>query len=304
MKQRIFILFSGLVLIFLLLGIGQTQASFDAERMKLIQKIQILIEEILRLQELILKLQLQKEITAKSYAVIDISNNSIILEKNINQAYPIASITKLMTAVISFENIELNQTITLTEEMLKPEGYSPSLFLGLNVRAKDLLKAALIQSTNDAAEALTHFLKRGKFLNLINQKAKELEMNSTFLYDAHGLNPSNLSTAGDIAKLLKYIHQAHPEILSITKDNDFWLPDPTGRLLKFKNLNNFYQIPEFIGGKSGYLPEAKQTSAGLFNLNGKPVTIILLYSQNRETDTLKILDWLKNNSIYLLSFGR
>ncbi|MDI6884641.1 MAG: serine hydrolase, partial [Hadesarchaea archaeon] len=191
MKQKIsFILFSGLVLIFLFLGIGEINAAFDAERVKLIQKIQILIEEISRLQELILKLQLQKEISARAYVVIDLSNNSIILEKNINQPYPIASITKLMAATIAFENIELNQTITLTEEMLKPEGYSPSLFLGLNVSPKELLKAALVQSTNDAVEALTYFLERGKFLNLMNQKAKELEMTRTFFYDAHGLNPS------------------------------------------------------------------------------------------------------------------
>lgn len=294
MKQGIFILFSGLVLIFLFLGIGEINASFDAERMNLIQKIQILIEKISSLQKLILKLQLQKEVKAKSYLVIDISNNSIILEKNINQPYPIASITKVMAALIAFENIELNQTITLTQEMLKPEGYSPSLFLGLNVSAKNLLKAALVQSTNDAAEALSYFLERGKFLNLMNQKAKELEMNSTLFYDAHGLSPSNLSTASDIAKLLKYIYQNHPEILSITKDNDFWLPDRTGRLLKFKNLNNFYQNSEFIGGKSGYLPEAKQTFAGLFNLNGKPIAIILLYSQNRQTDTLKIFDSVRS----------
>jgi D-alanyl-D-alanine carboxypeptidase len=200
-----------------------------------------------------------------------------------------------MAAIIAFENINLDQRITLTKKMLKPEGYSPSLFLGLNVKAKDLLKAGLVQSTNDAVEALTYFLKRGKFLKLMNQKAKEIGMDSTVFYDAHGLNPANISTASDMAKLLKYIHQAHPEILSITKDNDFWLPNKKGRLLKFKNLNNFYQIPEFVGGKSGYLPEAKQTFASVFNVKGKPIAIILLCSQNRQTDTLKILDWLKNN---------
>jgi D-alanyl-D-alanine carboxypeptidase len=285
----------GLVLIFLFFGTGEINASSEAEKVRLIPEIQILIEEILGLEKLILKLQLQKEITAQSYAVIDISNNSIILEKNINQPYPIASITKLMAAIIAFENINLDQRITLTKKMLKPEGYSPSLFLGLNVKAKDLLKAGLIQSTNDAVEALTYFLKREKFLKLMNQKAKELEMDNTIFYDAHGLNPANISTASDMAKLLKYIHQSHPEILSITKDNDFWLPDKKGRLLKFKNLNNFYQIPEFVGGKSGYLPEAKQTFASVFNVKGKPIAIILLFSQDRKTDTLKILDWLKNN---------
>ena len=85
--------------------------------------------------------------------------------------------------------------------------------------------------------------------------------------------------------------------MSITKNNNFRLPGETGNLLKFKNVNNFYQLPEFIGGKTGYLPEAKQTSASLFNLNEGPIAIILLYSKNRQTDTLRILNWLKNNSL-------
>ncbi|MDD4201724.1 MAG: hypothetical protein PHU39_03060, partial [Candidatus Pacebacteria bacterium] len=103
----------------------------------------------------------------------------------------------------------------------------------------------------------------------------------------------NRSTSKDLVKLLLYIHKNHPEILEIGKDDNFWLPDNTGRMLKFKNVNNFYNIPEFIGGKTGYLPEAKQTLASLFDVKEKPIAIVLLYSENRQTDTLKILNWLK-----------
>jgi len=298
MKSKIFfILFGILILVFVFPGVRSAEAFAQTEKGRLVQQIQILQKEIQRLKTLISKLKLEKELTAKSYLAVNLSNESIIFEKNTNKSYPIASLTKLMNAVIVLENIDINQKITLTEKMLEPLGYSPSLFLGLNVSAKNLLKASLIQSTNDAAESLTYFLKKGEFLTLMQGKAKELDMANTFFYDPHGLNPSNRSTVSDIAKLLTYIYENHPEILSITKDNNFWLPDPTGRLLKFKNLNNFYGIPEFIGGKSGYLPEARQTSAALFNLKGEPIAIILLYSKNRQADTLKILDWLKNNSV-------
>ncbi|MCH8741675.1 D-alanyl-D-alanine carboxypeptidase [Patescibacteria group bacterium] len=262
--------------------------------MKLIQQIQVLKQKIQHLQALILNLRLQQEITAASYLAVNLSNNSVVLEKNANQPFPIASITKLMSAVVAFENIDTDQTITLTEKMLEPLGYSPSLFLGLNVSAKNLLQASLIQSTNDAAESLTYFLRKGNFLDLMNQKAKELDMANTVFFDPHGLNPANRSTATDIAKLLTYIHENHAEILSITKNNNFWLPDPTGRLLKFQNVNNFYALPEFIGGKTGYLPEARQTSASLFNINKEPVVIILFYSSNRQSDTFKIINQLKN----------
>ncbi|MBU1036715.1 serine hydrolase [Patescibacteria group bacterium] len=298
MRHKIFfILFNILLLVFLFSGIKTVEASVQEEKARLIQQIQAIQKEIQRLKALISNFKLQKEINAESCLVVNLSDNSVILEKNIDRLYPIASITKLMSTVIAFENIDTSQTITLTEKMLEPLGYSPSLFLGLNVSTKNLLKASLIQSTNDAAESLTYFLEKEKFLNLMNQKAKELNMTNTFFYDAHGLNPSNRSTAPDIAKLLTYIYENHPEILSITKDNNFWLPDQTGRLLKFKNVNNFYQEPDFIGGKTGYLPEAKQTSALLFNVNEEPIAIVLLYSKNRQTDTLRILDWLKNNSV-------
>jgi len=296
-RQNFLVLFIILFLATLLPGITFAQAETPTLIAGFNQRIQTLQKEIQRLKALISTFKLQKEITAKSYLVINFSDNSVILEKNSNQLYPIASIVKLMTAVIAFENIDLNQTITLTEEMLEPLGYSPALFVGLNVSAKNLLKASLIQSTNDAALSLTYFLEKGKFLDLMNQKAKELNMTNTFFNDPHGLNSSNRSTVSDIVKLLAYIYKNHPEILSITKNNNFRLPGETGNLLKFKNVNNFYQLPEFIGGKTGYLPEAKQTSASLFNLNEGPIAIILLYSKNRQTDTLRILNWLKNNSL-------
>lgn len=298
MKHKIFfILFNILLLVFLFSGVKTVEASVQTERDRLIQQIQILQKEIQRVKALISKFKLEKEITAESYLAVNLSDNSVVFKKNIDRLYPIASITKLMSAVVAFENIDINQTITLTEKMLEPLGYSPSLFWGLNVSAKNLLRASLVQSTNDAAESLTYFLEKGKFLALMNQKAKELDMVNTFFYDSHGLNPSNRSTAPDIAKLLIYIYENHPEILNITKDDNFWLPNQAGRLLKFKNVNNFYQIPEFIGGKTGYLPEAKQTLASLFNLNEEPIAIILLYSKNRQTDILKILNWFKNNSV-------
>lgn len=295
MQYKIFfLLFCILLLAFSPITPKTVEASDRSERIKLIQQIQVLQQKIQHLQALILSLRLQQKITAASYLAINLSHNSIVLEKNANQPYPIASITKLMNAVVAFENIDTDQTIILTEKMLEPLGYSPSLFLGLNVSAKNLLQASLIQSTNDASESLTYFLGKGKFLDLMNQKAKELGMSDTVFFDAHGLNPANRSTATDIAKLLTYIHKNHTEILGITKNNNFWLPDPTGKLLKFQNVNNFYDLPEFIGGKTGYLPEAKQTSALLFNISKEPIAIILLYSSNRQSDTFKIIDQLKN----------
>ena len=268
-------------------------AAQPTEIAKLRQQIEILRQEVLLLQSLLTNMQTRQPISAASYAAVNLSDNSVLLEKNSPQAYPIASVAKLMTAVIARENIAPSQTITLTEPMLKPLGQSPSLFLGLQVSVENLLKAALIQSANDAAEALAYSMGKETFLDLMNQKARELSMTQTVFYDVHGLNPANRSTASDLAKLVTYIYEKHPEILNITRDNNFWLPDSTGRLLKFQNVNNFYPLSYFLGGKTGYLLEAKQTLAGVFQIQGKPIALVVLSSENRQADVFAILSQLK-----------
>jgi len=291
--MRKFSLFLFIILTFFLIVPKPVEALTQAEKALLLQQIEILRYEVQLLQSLLLNLQLKQEISAGSYLAVNLSDNSTILEKNANQPYPIASITKLMSALVTSEHIKKNQTITLTEKMLEPLGHSLTLFLGLNISAENLLKASLIQSTNDACESLAYFLGKEKFLDQMNQKAKELGMKNTIFYDVHGLSPTNRSTAADLTKLISYLYKEHPEILHLTRDNNFWLPDSTGRLLKFQNVNNFYPLPEFIGGKTGYLPQAKQTLASVFLVNKKPISIILLYSDNRQADIFTILNRLR-----------
>jgi D-alanyl-D-alanine carboxypeptidase len=259
----------------------------------LARRIEILKYEISLLQMLISNWQLQGPITASSYLAVDLSDNSVLLEKNPDKSYSIASVTKLMTAVIALENIDMDSEITLSEEMLTPLGQSPSLFEGLDISAENLLKASLIQSSNDAAESLSYFLDKEEFIGLMNKKAQQLGMDSTVFYDVHGLNSANSSRASDLVKLLAYIQENHAEILGITKSNDFWLPNEAGDLLKFQNVNNFYPLPAFIGGKTGYLPEARQTLASIFEVNGKQVAIVLLHSANRQADAFAILKELR-----------
>ena len=292
MRSKIFFLSLLLFLSFLPLGTKGTQLSQE----QILQKIEIMKQEMSLLRSLFLNLYAVNQgakISALSYLAINLSDNSVLLEQNSNLPYPPASITKLMTAVIALEEIDLDKEITLTEEMLEPSGYSPSLYPGLSISAENLLKASLIQSTNDAAEALSCFIGKEKFVELMNQKAKDLGMKRTIFYDPHGLNPTNRSTAQDLAKLLAYIHKNHPEILNISRNNNFWLPDATGKLLKFRNVNSFYPFPKFIGGKAGYLLEAQETFASIFKVKSDTVAIIILYSNNHRADIFAILKRLK-----------
>lgn len=295
MRYKIFLLLSLVLLsVFSPLGLNTSQAANQTDKEQLFQQIEIFNWEASLLKMLLSSSRSQQKISAQSYLAVDLSDNSIVLSKNQDKTYPIASLTKLMNAVIAFENIDLKQTITLTKEMLKPLGSSPALFPGLNISAENLLKASLIQSSNDASEALAHFIGEEKFLSLMNQRAKDLGMANTVFYDVHGLNPANYSSATDLSKLLTYIYKNHLEILNITRSNNFWLPDQTNKLLKFKNINSFYPLSAFIGGKTGYLVESRQTLASLFNINGKPIVIIVLYSNNHQADAFTIIKKLKD----------
>lgn len=274
----------------------KTARAFDwPAGVALVQRIQVLKQEIYNAKMLALSAKSKKPITAAAYIAVDLSSGSALTKKNADKVYPIASTTKLMTAVIALKNISPDKTITLTKDMLSPEGGSPAIFSGLAISAKNLLQASLTQSTNDASESLAYFVGKEKFLALMNQKAREIGMANTFYADTHGLSKQSRSTANDMSKLLAYIYKNNPEILETTKNNNFWLPDAQGKLLKFMNLNNFYNLPEFVGGKSGYSSDAKQTFAAIFNIKGKPVAVVLLRSTDFQADAFKIVNQLKKN---------
>lgn len=277
-----------LLLFALLLG-GPVQASSQEERLRILQRIEILKREIAVVRSLWANMRLRQEISASSFIAVSLDDGTVLLEKDGNRQLPIASVTKLMGAVIVAEHINMEKSIVVTSKMLKPLGSSPTIFPGLTIQAAHLLRASLIQSANDASEVLSFFLGKEAFVGFMNAKATELHMGATVFYDPHGLSLQNQSSAADLAKFLQYIYENHPTLLTITRENDFWLPDKTGKLLKFQNVNNFYYLKNFRGGKTGYTLAAKQTLASVFEVNKKPVAIILLSSSNRQADVFAIL---------------
>ncbi len=276
------------------------------EREELIEKYEAAKKRLNYLRWYVQKFDLKEELNAGAYTVIDLEKKNVLLKKNETSPYPIASITKLMSAVIAVENLDLDEKIALTDPMLGHNRLSPALTEGREVRAEDLMKASLIQSTNDACEALTYFMEEGEFVELMNEKAKELRMTKSRFYDAHGLArrndtklPENISSARDIAKLLEYIKKEHPRILEITTEENFQLPGECpeyGGICTFMNRNTFHGIESFVGGKTGYLGSiSRLTFGGIFKVEEDPFLIVLLYSNNRREDTQKIYEWLSKN---------
>jgi len=302
--RKLFLLFMLSLLVFAPADIHANSLTAE-ERESLLEKYEMIKDRLEYLRWYVQKFDLKEELKAESYLVVDLEKDRELLERNTSYPYAFASITKLMSAVIAVEKLDLDKEIVLSGSMLGHNRISPALTLGTSVRAEDLMKASLIQSTNDASEALTHFLEEGEFVKLMNEKAENIGMKNTVFYDSHGLAGSKASqyehpnegTAKDIAKLLNYIDKNHPKILKITRNKDFQLPGDCPEhnwVCTFLNRNVFHDIENFVGGKTGYLGSiSKQAFAGIFEAKEKPFLVVFLYSSDRKEDTKRVYKWLE-----------
>ncbi len=237
------------------------------------------------------------EISAKSAISMVINEKGeekIIFKKNENEKMEIASLTKLMTAVIASEFYKPDLEITITKEAIdQPESFG-GLKLGEKLNAQELIYFMLIESSNDAAFALTIPLKTPEsFVGLMNLKAKELKMEKSSFFNPTGLDgentySSNFSTVSDLAKLAKYIINK-PLILDIISKKEYSINGHT--------LHNTNQLlgenPEIIGGKTGFTDEAGECLVLILKNKEKEIYTlnVILGSENRYQDMEKLIDY-------------
>jgi len=238
-------------------------------------------------------------ISAESALVADLDSGQILLDKNSNKQLPIASLTKLMTAVVASEAINLERTVKITENMLNATVQSTPLNVGENYAVFDLLYPLLQQSSNGAAEAIASVLGRSFFVSQMNFKAKSLGMRNTNFADASGISDDNISTLSDLAKMAKYILDKRIFIFNITIGKRISVFGP-GKFLNIKNFNDFAENAELIGTKNGKTGAALETIITVWKFkdkdeNERRIFIGVLRSENRKADTEIILNWLKEN---------
>ncbi len=282
--------------------IQDMQSSYDLSRSDYTIEELIEIIDYLKKQISFLKWQkegvfLQKKINSASYIVVDITNEKVLLTKNPTIAYPIASITKLMSALVVKENYEINQEIVLSSNMINTlYNKTPALFPNLSISITNLISASLISSINDAAESLNYVVERD-LIEMMNEKTAAISMHNTAFADAHGISSQNISTAQDLAKLMYYLRLQHPDILEITRKNDFSLIDKDNNSILFRNLNLFHGAKEFVGGKTGFTNAAQLTFSGIFDYSNTEYIVVLLYTKNRANDTKQIIEWLQRRPL-------
>ncbi len=225
-----------------------------------------------------------------------LNDNNKIYELNVDNRWPVASITKLITALVVEDNVDLSKSITFTDNEILGQNSAEKFKAGETYKASDLLKAMLLLSSNDAAEAFANDFGRDKFIDLMNQKAKDLNLSETSFFDPTGLSAKNQSTPNDIFKIVSYIYQNHPEILKITSQKSAYIVELNSKMRELVlNINNFAGQPDFIGGKTGSIDESGENLVSLFNVNREPVAIVVLGSQDRFGETKELLNCVQNS---------
>lgn len=197
-----------------------------------------------------------------SSIVIDEITGRILYENNAYEHKLIASTTKIMTAIIVIENIDLNKTITIGEEVLKSYGTNIYIEVGEKMKILDLLYGLLLRSGNDAALSLAHAVSGNEkeFVDLMNKKALELGMNNTIFENPHGLDEytKNYSTAYDMSLLMKYANEN--SIFRKISNTKTYRVQTTKKSYLWYNRNKLLNGYKYCtGGKNGYTPEAGKT---------------------------------------------
>lgn len=242
------------------------------------------------------------DLTASSGAVLLLKNNTFLYEKNSDAKQPIASLTKLMTALIFLEhNPGFN-----TEYVITPadnvSGGKNNLFTGDTVKVSDLLSTSLIASDNGATMALAHStgLTEKEFVAAMNDKAKKLGLFNTSFVEPTGLSDRNVSTARDIARLAKEA-LSHEEIKKPTITKEYTFKTKEDREKKISSTDYLLYSdsasdPSLLGGKTGYTESAGYCFVGKFADHRQDEIISVVLNSNGKNDRFKetksLVNWV------------
>ncbi len=212
--------------------------------------------------------------------IVDNKAGEIIFERNSHEVRPIASITKLLTSLVFLESgVDLNTRTTITNEDAF-ESSKSRLRPGEEYTVRDLLYAALVSSDNRAARALSRSagMPQAKFIARMNDKARELKMDSTHVVEPTGLSTENRATAHDCAILVNAALKNHL-IRHITSCNEYTIrPINRRRIVALSNTNRLLETDlKFLGAKTGYINAAGWCiAARALSPEGEDVTAVVL----------------------------
>ena len=234
-------------------------------------------------------------VTASSYMISDLISGRVVAQKDSERAVPIASITKIVTAMVARTMMDQNERIEMTGDILNTEGNSGGFRLGEKYRVSELLYPLLMVSSNDAAEGLAAGYPYGRhqFIKAMNDWASSIGAYNTYFADPSGLSSANVSSAKDISIIMRWIATHEPDLLAIMHTKT-----KTIRIHTWTNPTMLLNMSAFQGGKNGYTSEAGQTGVSIFaadytSVNSPAYVIVVLKSFDRNTDELLLLEKTK-----------
>lgn len=232
--------------------------------------------------------------TSSSSILMDTDSGRILYQKNANEERLIASITKIMTAVITIENSNLNDEVEVGEEVLTMYGSNIYLEKGEKMTVINLLYGLLLRSGNDAAVVLANYVGKDEkiFVSMMNKKAKEIGMKNTLYNNSHGLDEQtkNHSTAYDMAMLSSYAIKIpiYKKIVSTKK----WTVSNGTKTYLWNNRNKLLSLYEYaIGGKTGYTPSAGRTLVTNASKDSFDLTAVTLNDGDEYTTHISLYEY-------------
>ena len=231
-------------------------------------------------------------ISASSAICMDLDTGRVLYGYNINEKRLIASTTKIMTAIVTIENSDLEAEIEVTDVIYKAFGSSIYIEVGEKIRLKDLLYGLMLRSGNDAALVIAEAVSGSKeaFVYLMNEYANNLKMENTIFYNPHGLEEengdANISTALDMAKLTRYAMQndIFREIFKTKK----YTVKTNYKTYTWFNKNKLLRLDYITGGKTGFTELARRTLVSTGSKDNINLVVVTLNDPN---------DWLDHQNI-------
>lgn len=233
--------------------------------------------------------------------------NKILYQLNVNQVLPIASIAKIMSALIVLENLELDQIVVVSREALeRGMGDKGRLVASEKITVGNLLRAMLVESSNDAAEVLAQFTEeriRKNFVALMNKKAEEIGLRETRFSDSSGCDSENVSTVKELTEMVKYA-LGQPIIWEILRMKTIDTMSIDGDIVHhWVNTNELLgKIDDIVGGKTGFTDDARgcmvlvtektlrENESGGSGLKNYFIAVVL-GAEERFSETEKLINW-------------
>lgn len=233
-------------------------------------------------------------VSGQAAILMEQSSGRVLYSKNEHQPLKIASITKIMTAILAIESGKLDETVTVSKRAEGTEGSSLYLVAGEKLTLRDLVYGLMLRSGNDAAIAIAEHVGGSVegFVFLMNEKAEEIGMSNTLFRNPHGLDTDedHLSSAYDMALLTQYA-MGNEEYREISSTKDYRSKGDKVRVFHNKNRLLTEKYSYSTGGKTGYTKLAKRTLVSTASKDGLDLIAVTLNAPDDWDDHMHMFNW-------------